>query len=180
VRAVTESELPAWIEGASTASRRLREAIVAEGIYVAAAVANSAVPYSHLTKAFQVHDAVLVLCRAGYGSEALALSRTILEMFMTLRWITNQDQTKRAEDFALFVAKRKEYAAKTLAKYQPGSPVASDTVKHVEKIYKQYTDKHKSWVFCRARPSTQSVFLNHMRAGSDLPFRHQPWRLRVP
>ena len=52
----------------------------------------------------------------------------------------------------MFVAKRKEYAAKTFAKYQPGTPVASDAVKHVEKIYKQYADKYKSWVFWSNKP----------------------------
>jgi hypothetical protein len=148
----TDSEVPVWIDAAAAAAQKLKEALVAEEIYVAA-VATSFIPFSHLTKAFQVHEAVLVLCRAGYGSEAVALSRIILEMYITLRWITNQDQVRRAEDFAYFVAKRKEYAAKTLAKYRPGSPVAADAVKFVEKTYKQYADKYGSFTFWSNKPN---------------------------
>ena len=74
-------------------------------------------------------------------------------MFITLRWITNDDQSKRAEDFAFFVAKRKEYAAKTFAKYRPGSPIASDAVKFVENTYQQYADKYVSWVFWSNKPN---------------------------
>jgi hypothetical protein len=148
----TASEVPVWIDAAAAAAQKLKEALVAEEIYIAA-VANSFIPFSYLTKAFQVHEAVLVLCRSGYGSEAVALSRIILEMYMTLRWITNQDQVRRAEDFAYFVAKRKEYAAKTFAKYRPGSPVAADAVKFVENTYKQYADKYGSFSFWSNKPN---------------------------
>ena len=129
MRELSQAEIAAWIDGAETAARKLKEAIVDEEIYVAARIATSSIPYSHLTKAFQIHEAVLVLSRAGFGAEAIALSRSILEMYITLRWIINQDQSKRAEEFALFVAKRKEYVANTFAKYQPGNPVAVDAVK---------------------------------------------------
>jgi hypothetical protein len=153
MRNLTESEVAAWIDAAEAAARQLKEAIAAEKIYVATSVATSSVPFSHLTKAFQIHNAILILCRAGYGSEAMALSRSILEMYITLRWITNQNQNKRAEDFAFFIAKRKEYAAKTFAKYQPGSRIASDAVKFVENTYRQYADKYASWVFWSNEPN---------------------------
>jgi len=153
MRVIREPELTTWIEAATTSARQLREAIAVEEIYVATGVATSSVSYEHLTKAFQVHEAVLILCRAGYGSEAIALSRTLLEMYITLRWITNQDQSKRAEEFAFFVAKRKEYAAKTFAKYQPGSLVAANAVAFVENTYKQYADKYASWVFWSNKPN---------------------------
>ncbi len=148
----TDSELKVWIETAAVAAHKLREALAVEEIYVAG-VPSSFIPFSHLTKAFQVHEAVLVLCRAGYGAEAVALSRIILEMYITLRWITNQDQVKRSEEFAYFVAKRKEYAAKTFAKYRPGSPVAADAVKFVENVYQQFADKYVSFRFWSNKPS---------------------------
>jgi hypothetical protein len=77
----------------------------------------------------------------------------MLEIFITVRWITNQDQTKRADEFALFVAKRKEYVAKTFAKYQPGNPVAIDAVRFVASTYKQYADNYDSWVFWSNKPN---------------------------
>jgi hypothetical protein len=153
VRETTEARIRASIEAATTAASRLKEAIVAEKIYVATGVANSSIPYEHLTKAFQVHEAILILCRAGYGSEALALSRTMIEMFITIRWITNQNQVERSEEFAFFVAKRKEYMAKTFLKYQPGSLVGADAVKFVENTYKQYAAKYSSWVFWSNKPN---------------------------
>jgi hypothetical protein len=152
LRELTESELTEWIDVAANAAQKLRTAFVGEEIYVAN-VAASFVPFSHLTKAFQVHEAVLVLCRAGFGAEAFALSRITLEMYITLRWVTNQDQGKRAEEFALFVAKRKEYAAKIFAKYRPGSAVAADAVKFVEKTYKQYADRYDSFKFWSNKPN---------------------------
>jgi hypothetical protein len=47
----------------------------------------SAIPYMFLRKAFHVHEAVIALCKAGMASEAYALSRVLVEMFITLRWI---------------------------------------------------------------------------------------------
>lgn len=152
-REPTQNELAAWIDAAERAANQLKDAIVAEEIYVATSEPTSFIPYSHLTKAFQIHGAVLILCRAGYGSEAMALSRSLLEMYITLRWIMNQDQCRRADDFAGFVAKRKEYAARVFAKYNPISPMAAGAVKFVEKMYKQYADKYSSWTFWSNKPS---------------------------
>jgi Family of unknown function (DUF5677) len=141
-----------WIDKAEVVARKLKDALVAEEIYVAK-VPTSSVPFAHLTKAFQVHEAVITLCRAGFGSEAFALSRIILEMYITVRWITNQEQNKRAEDFALFVAKRKEYAATIFAKYRPGTPVAADALNYVENTYKQYADRYDSFKFWSNKPN---------------------------
>jgi hypothetical protein len=152
VRELTELELEVWIESAANSAQRLRDGFAAKEIYVAN-VATSFVPFSHLTKAFQVHEAVLVLCRAGFGAEAFALTRVMLEMYITLRWITNDDQNKRAEEFAFFVAKRKEYAAQVFAKYRPGSSVAADAVNFVEKMYKQYADRYDSFKFWSNKPN---------------------------
>jgi hypothetical protein len=77
----------------------------------------------------------------------------MLEMYITVRWITNQDQNKRAEDFAFFVAKRKEYAAQIFAKYRPGSAVATDAVKFVERMYKDYADRYDSFKFWSNKPN---------------------------
>lgn len=148
----SESELSVWIDTSAAVARQLKELFEAQEIYVAA-VATSFVPFAHLTKAFQVHGSVLVLCRAGFGSEAYALSRLILEMHITLRWITNQDSVKRAEEYALFVAKRKEYAAQMIAKYQPGTPQAAGAVTYVENLYKRYADKYARFTFWSNKPN---------------------------
>src|SRR3984885_11255235 len=107
----TPADLKAFIQASATAARRLKKALKAQEIYVAARSSSSVIPFCHLGKAFQTHEAVLTLCRRGFGSEAFALSRLILEMSMALRWITNQDQVKRSDSFAFFEAKRKLYFA---------------------------------------------------------------------
>jgi hypothetical protein len=142
-----EAEISLWIDTAEKCAKALKSGIEAQDFYVAANVATSSVPFSHVTKAFHVHEAVLTLCRAGFGSEAYALSRLILEMYLTLRWITNDDQVNRAEEYALFVAKRKEYLAKMIEKYQPGTTQAADAVNHVQNLYKTYADKYKRFTF---------------------------------
>jgi hypothetical protein len=143
----TPSELKAFIRVCATAARRLKKALKAEEIYVATGTSTSVVPFAHLTKAFEVHEAVLTLCKAGFGSEAFALSRFILEMSMALRWITNQDQVKRSDSFAFFEAKRKQYFATIYARYNPTNIVFAGAIQYVENLYKQYTDKYDSFKF---------------------------------
>ena len=147
MRQPDDAELTLWMDTAENCVRQLKSDIEAQDFYVAANVATSSVPFSHLTKAFCVYESVLTLCRAGFGSEAYALSRLNLEMYLTLRWITNYDQVNRAEDYALFVAKRKEYLAKMIEKYQPGTPQAAEAVNHVQNLYKTYADKYKRFSF---------------------------------
>jgi hypothetical protein len=89
------------------ASRRLKELIEHENIHVSKHP-SSLVTYGLLRKAFEIHKSVLILCREGLGSEAYALSRILIEIFIALRWITNDDQDNRAKEYGFFVAKRKE------------------------------------------------------------------------
>lgn len=147
------AELRAYIRVCARAARRLKKALKAEEIYVAARSSTSVVPFCHLTKAFQIHAAVLTLCKAGFGSEAFALSRLILEMSMSLRWITNQDQVKRSDFFALFEAKRKQYLAMIYTKYNPTGAAAAGVVQYVENLYKQYADNYDSFKFWSNSPN---------------------------
>jgi len=133
--------------------RKLKKAFEDQEIYVAANSSTSVVPFCHVSKAFQTHGAVVTLCRAGFGSEAFALSRLILEMSITIRWITNQDQVKRADAFALFEAKRKEYFAKAYTKYSPNNAAFTGVVQFVENLYRQYTEKYDSFKFWSNSPN---------------------------
>jgi Family of unknown function (DUF5677) len=143
----TPAELKAYIRACATAATKLKHALKDEEIYVATRASTSVVPFCHLTKAFQIHAAVLTLCKAGFGSEAFALSRSILEMAMALRWITNDDQVNRSDSFAFFGAKRKQYLAVISRKYSPANPALAGAIQYVENLYKQYTDKYDSFKF---------------------------------
>jgi Family of unknown function (DUF5677) len=141
-----EPALSTWLRTASMAKRHLKKAFQREHIYIAAYEPTSTVPFAFMTKAFQVHDAIVTLCKASFGSEALALSRILLEMHFSLRWMTNQDQQMRTEAFAFFGAKRKQYSAKTFAKYNPDSPRAAEALSFVKTYYEKYADNYDSYI----------------------------------
>lgn len=140
------SETLLMIRTSVTAARRLRRIFERERIHVSN-VPLSVVPYVFLRKAFHVHEAVMALCKAGMASEAYALSRIMVEMFITLRWITNQNQNARAKDYGFFAAKRKEYWAKILQSYYPMNPESADELKYVERLYGRYVAMYKSSIF---------------------------------
>ena len=147
------ADLKAFIQVCALAANRLKKAFKDEQIYVATRTATSAVAFCHLTKAFRTHTAVLRLCRAGFGSEALALSRLVLEMSMNLRWITNQDDVERSDSFGLFEAKRKQYFAMIFSKYSPNNPALAGAIQYVENLYKKYADNYKSFKFWSNAPT---------------------------
>jgi hypothetical protein len=176
----TPTELKAFIRICAGTARDLKKALRAEQIYVATGSTTSAVPFSHLTKAVQVHAAVLTLCRNGFGSEAFALSRLILEMSMALRWITNQDQVKRSDSFAFFEAKRKLYFAMI---YEKGNSTRTGAVQYVENLYQHFIDMYDSFKFWSNVP-------NNLRAMAAEPeilygqmapqFNDDLWHYDVP
>lgn len=183
VNGPTRSKLSQFIRVSRTAAIKLQKAFRDAEIYVSASEATSIVPFCHLSKAFQVHAAVLVLCEAGFGAEAYALSRSILEMSMSLRWITNKDQVKRADSFAYFEAKRKQYVAQIHAKYNPTSQVSADIIQFVETLYKRYAEKYASFKFWSNVPNN----LKDMAAEQELlyptqepPYDNDLWHYEVP
>lgn len=160
----TAADVKKFIQVCALAASRLKKAFKDEQIYVATRIATSAVPFSHLTKAFRTHAAVLRLCRGGFGSEALALSRLVLEMSMNLRWITNQDEVDRSDSFGLFEAKRKQYFALIFTKYSPNNPALAGAIQYVENLYKKYADNYKSFKFWANAPTN----LKDMAAEKDV------------
>jgi len=78
----TEPELEAWIEECVA---HLRDA---EGFDVLSPHANEfLLLYGVIARTVRYADAYLVLCRAGYPSEAVTLARAALEHSITLQWI---------------------------------------------------------------------------------------------
>jgi hypothetical protein len=61
--------------------------------------------------------AIITLVKAGSGADAVALSRALIDCWIVLRWITNQDSEGRSRRFLGFEAKQKERAAEIGNKY---------------------------------------------------------------
>lgn len=66
---------------------------------------RSALLLSLLSKALTVGRAVVTLVDAGFPAEAFTLSRILIEMFFTIRYITNKDTEKRAERYIKYFAR---------------------------------------------------------------------------
>jgi hypothetical protein len=97
-----------------------------------------------LSKSIRVGGAICLLVEHDFHSEAFALSRTMLELALYARYISNADSFKRSEMFVKFVAKDREGWAKVLSKYYP-AVVPNLHPKHAQmlEIAKEFKDPHR-------------------------------------
>ena len=72
-----------------------------------------------LSKALTVGRAVCVLVESDLQGEAFGLSRTLIDLFFTVRYISNKDTEARAKKFAEFYAKDHEGWTKIIGKFYP-------------------------------------------------------------
>jgi len=61
-----------------------------------------------LSKALTVARAVCCLVENGFPAEAFGLTRTLIDIYLTLRYISNADTEVRAERYARFFEKNQE------------------------------------------------------------------------
>jgi len=80
---------------------------------------RSAVILPLLSKALTVSRAICVLIDAGYPAEAFAMSRTLLEILFSLRYITNKSTEQRAQQYVKFHARVKTEWMKIAQKHFP-------------------------------------------------------------
>jgi hypothetical protein len=104
-----------------------------------------------LSKNIRVGEAICLLVGHDFHSEAFALSRTMLELALFARYISNADSYKRSETFVKYFAKDHEAWTKIISKYYPGA-VPNYSPKHLEMLEtaKQFKDPH-NWSGKRLR-----------------------------
>jgi hypothetical protein len=97
-----------------------------------------------VSKALTVARAVCSLIDSGFPGEAFGLSRTLLDICFTVRYISNKDTEARAKLFAEFYAKDHEGWGKIIQKFYPTAPV-EDTEAHREALEKakNYKNAHQ-------------------------------------
>jgi uncharacterized protein DUF5677 len=78
------------------------------------------------SKALTVGRAICTLVREGFGEEAFGMGRTLIDIYLVVRYIANKDTEARAERFAMFFTKDQEGWQKIVSKYYP-HVVAPDT-----------------------------------------------------
>ena len=96
-----------------------------------------------LSKALTTGRAVCALVDAGFAGEAFGLSRTLIELFLTIRYISNRDTEKRSKEYVEYVAKSQEYVIAVAAKHLPGKVLPPLEPQFVE-MAKKYRRPH-SW-----------------------------------
>ena len=57
------------------------------------------------SKCITVAEAVMVLADAGFNDEAFGMTRTLMDIYITLRYISNNDTDERARSYYMFGAK---------------------------------------------------------------------------
>jgi uncharacterized protein DUF5677 len=82
-----------------------------------------------LSKALTVARAVCTLVETGFPAEAFGLSRTLVEIFLTIRYLSTKETEERARRFAEYFAKAHEGWTKIIQKFSPAIAVP-DTEDH--------------------------------------------------
>jgi hypothetical protein len=102
---------------------KLEEYLNAMEIIPSTSLYRTSVLLALLSKALATSRAICALINAGFPIEAFGLSRTLIEIYFTARFIGNQDTEKRAKRFVDFGSRvQKEW--QTLAKkYSPKTPL---------------------------------------------------------
>src|SRR5579872_518856 len=98
---------------------RIEQAFTQRGIYLRNNVPSDLALAALLRHACGTTRAISSLAKGGYGSGALALSRSVADVMITVRWITNKETEKRAEQFLVFDSKQRERIIELLEKHYP-------------------------------------------------------------
>jgi hypothetical protein len=72
-----------------------------------------------LSKAFTVGRAICALVKAGYPAEAFGMSRTLMDIFFSLRYMSNNDTETRVTTYVEYAARIQKEWVSINAKYYP-------------------------------------------------------------
>jgi uncharacterized protein DUF5677 len=97
-----------------------------------------------LSKALTVGRAVCLLVEADFHGEAFGLSRTLMDLFFAIRYISNKDTQARAKRFAEFYAKDHEGWTKIIAKFYPTTAIRNSAFHEDSlEIARNYKNAHQ-------------------------------------
>jgi hypothetical protein len=78
------------------------------------------------SKCLTVAEAILVLIDAGFADEAFGMTRTLIDIYFTLRYIANKDTDQRSRLYWEFSARNREDWVDVAKKYWPHLSFSSD------------------------------------------------------
>jgi len=85
---------------------------------------RNAVILALLSKALTVSRSICALVDAGFPAEAFALSRTLIEIYFSVRYIGNKDTEARAKKYVDYHARVRQEWQNIIKKYYPDKPLA--------------------------------------------------------
>jgi Family of unknown function (DUF5677) len=118
---------------------RVERAFTRKGMYIRKSNSDEALA-ALFRQAMKTARAIVHLARSGYGSNALGLSRSMAEILLTIRWLTNRDSEARAKRFLRFDIKQGQRIIEILDKYN--SNLAR---KRLHPKYFSRAAEYKSW-----------------------------------
>jgi len=97
-----------------------------------------------LSKSLIVGKSVCALVKEGFYEEAFGLTRTIVDLYFTVRYITNRDFEDRARKFAYFFAKDHEGWLRIVNKHYPAARIPEHPQREeMLEEAKNYKNPHK-------------------------------------
>jgi hypothetical protein len=97
-----------------------------------------------LSKAVRVSEATCTLVGAGHYEEAFGLSRTLIDLFFTSRYIANRESLERADKFVRFWAKDYTAWIAVIEKYySSGTFVRPPHHEEMVEVAREYRSPHK-------------------------------------
>jgi hypothetical protein len=142
--------------------RRLERYLNDLKIMPATAVFRSAVLLPLLSKTLTTARAVCASVEAGFPAEAFATTRTLLEIFFTVRYFTNKDTEKRIERYVKYFARVRVEWKKVIEEHLPVSAahlkaLDPEIVKHA-KEFKSKSQWNEEGVILRVMAMEPDTF----------------------
>jgi hypothetical protein len=128
--------------------QKLETFINEENFIPAVAFYRSKVLLALLSKSLTTGRAVCALVEAGFDSEAFGLSRTLIDIFLNVRYITNKDTEARARQYAEYVAKTQEELIRLSHKHFPAKEVHPELDDEFAALARNYNSAHR-WTEAR-------------------------------
>lgn len=110
--------------------------------------ATDAILLALVSKSVVLTEAIVCLISNGFADEAFGLSRTSVELQLTIRYLTNNDTISRCRRYFLYYAKDKSEWFRLINRYYPGlNPKKRSDAKELEQLASAYRSPHK-WAEC--------------------------------
>lgn len=127
------------------------EEFINESRYIpATAYFRSKVLLGLISKLLTTSRAVCCLVDAGFHGDAFGLSRTLIEIFLTVRYITNDNTEARARLYAEYIAKTQVKLVELSAKHYPEENFRPSGHELFEKLAENYRSAN-SWADVRGQ-----------------------------